>query len=418
MRDVYIIGIYGTPVRKYMDIGFKELTRRAFMGAIEDAGMENGEDIQLCYFSNTGAFTFNQYYLQGQAFTIPLKNEGLLQARVPIFNVEGGCASGSIAVHNAWKDILSGQSEVTMAIGIEKMYHPDGIGVTLDAVAKAEDNEGSAEWRDLLQKAARAADSDIRFGPDRSIAMDFYALLAKEHMKKYGTTQTHIAHAASKNHKNSLNNPRAQYHFDMTVEDVLKDRMVSWPLTRAMCAPIGDAAAAAILCSGDYLRSIPSGVRERAVKIRASAFAGGVFHRQSLDDRASAAAAARAYQMAGIKPSDIDVVELHDATSIAEILIVEDLQLCRPGQGGPFTASGATRIDGDVAVNTSGGLVSRGHPVGATGIMMLNELSLQLRGEAGANQVKDVELALQENGGGFVGMDVAVCSVMILERAV
>lgn len=417
MGDVYIIGIYATPVGKYLDVGFKELTRRAYMGALKDAGMENGNDIQFCYYSNTGGFLFDQYFLQGQVFTIPLKNEGLLPARVPVVNVEGGCASASVAVHNAWKDILSGQSNVVIAIGIEKLNHPDGLAVTLNGIAKTEDCEGREEWRSLLKNAAEAADTEIKFGPDRSIAMDFYALLAKEHMKKYGTTQEHIAHAASKNHKNSLGNPRAQYHFDLSVEDVMKDRVISWPLTRSMCSPIGDAAAAVILCSEDYFKSLPQHVRDRAVKIRASVFAGGVFLRQSQEDRASAAAAARAYKMAGVRPCDIDVIELHDATSIAEILIIEDLQLCRPGQGGGFTASGATKINGEVAVNASGGLVSRGHPVGATGIIMLNELALQLRGEAGANQVKDVELALQENGGGFVGMDVAVCSVMVLERA-
>jgi acetyl-CoA acetyltransferase len=255
------------------------------------------------------------------------------------------------------------------------------------------------------------------FSPERSIAMDFYALLAREHMNKYGTTQRHIASAASKNHRNGVTNPRSQYHFDMSVEDVLADREVSFPLTRSMCAPIGDGAAAAVLCSEKYLRSLPIAVQDRAIRIRASVFTGGSFRRLHQDDRASASAATEAYAMANIGPGDVDVVELHDATSMAELLIVEDLQLCKPGQSGPYTASGATEINGEVAVNPSGGLVARGHPIGATGIMMLNELAMQLRGEAGPNQVKNAGLAVQENGGGLIGLDVAVCSVMVLERA-
>ena len=418
MKNVYIVGIYATPAGKYMDISYKELTKRAYMGALKDAGMENGNDIQVCYYANTMSFLFGQYILQGQSFMIPLKNEGVLPPRVPIFNVEGGCATGSIALHNAWKDILSGQSEVTIAMGVEKMNHPKGkehMASIPEAGKAGTDVEGWTEWKELLVNTAKDVGYDFPFGPGRNIAMDFYALLGRAHMKKYGTTQAHFAHAASKNHKNSLGNPRSQYHFDMSVEDVINDREICWPLTRSMCAPVGDAGAAAILCSEDYFKSLPKSVRARAVKIRASAMSGGFGH--NWEDRNSAVAASRAYKMAGVKPSDIDVVELHDATSVAEILVVEDLQLCKPGQGGPYTASGATNINGDVAVNTSGGLVSRGHPIGATGIMMLNELAIQLRGEAGQNQVKDVELALAENGGGLVELDVAVCSVIILERA-
>jgi acetyl-CoA acetyltransferase len=418
MREAYIVGIFSTPASNYIDVGFKELTRRAYLGALQDAGFENGDDIEFCYFSNYMSFIWGQPVLQGNNFTIPLKNEGVMSARMPIFNVEGGCSSGSIAVHGAWKDVLSGKSEVAMAIGVEKMNHPGGSAFTLDNMAKDEDTEGRAQWIQLLREAANKIDAEITFGPDRSIAMDFYALLAKEHMKKYGTTQRDIACAAAKNHQNSITNPRSQYHFNMSVDDVLNDRIVSWPLTRAMCAPIGDAAAAAIICSGDYLKRMPIPAQERAVKIRASVFSGGVFYRQHQDDRASATAANLAYLMAGVNPKDIDVVELHDATSMAEILLLEDLQLCRPGDGGRFTSSGATKIDGEVAVNASGGLIARGHPIGASGIMMLNELALQLRGEGGINQVKGARLALQENGGGIIGMDAAVCGVTILESNV
>ena len=416
MKDVYIIGIYATPVKKYTDLGFRDLVRTAYVGALNDAEMDNGDAIDFCYFSNYMADFHGQNMCRGNNFCIPLINDGLMKRRMPIFNHENGCASASAAVHCGWKDILSGQSDVVVAIGVEKMYHPDKTNAdTLAHMAKAEPCEGNEDWRSLLHEAAVAIGEDLRFGPDRSIAMDFYALLAKEHMRKYDTTQAHIAHAAAKNHRNSLSNPRAQYHFNMSVDDVLNDREVSYPLTRSMCAPIGDAAAAVILCSKGYLDRLPQSVRERAIKIRASAIAGGVFLRRHQDDRSQKVAAHRAYAMAGLGPRDIDVVELHDATSFAEIHLVEDLQFCPEGQGGPYTASGATGIDGEVAVNPSGGLVARGHPVGATGIIMLNELAIQLRGEAGANQVKNARVGLQENGGGIIGMDNAICSVMILE---
>jgi len=418
MKDVYIIGIYSTPIGKYTDRGYRDLVRAAYVGALNDAGMENGDAIDVCYFSNYMADFHGQNMCRGNNFCIPLLSEGLMRRHMPIFNVENGCASGSVAVHQGWKDILSGQSEVAIAIGAEKMNHPDKTNQdTLAHMAKAEPREGYEDWLSLLSSAAQRIGETFEFGAGRSVAMDFYALLAKEHMQQYGTTQEHIAHAAAKNHRNSLHNPRSQYHFDMSVADVMADREVSYPLTRSMCAPIGDAAAATILCSAEYLEKLPLSVQERAIKIRASAMAGGVFLRQNSGDRVPKAVAKKAYAMSGLTAKDVDVVELHDATSFAEIHLIEDLQLCPEGRGGFYTAEGATGIEGEVAVNPSGGLVARGHPIGATGITMLNELAIQLRGEAGVNQVKDARIALQENGGGIIGLDVAVCSVMLLEAS-
>lgn len=195
---------------------------------------------------------------------------------------------------------------------------------------------------------------------------------------------------------------------------MLSDRMVCEPLTRAMCAPMGDAAAAALLCSSDFLRGAPD-VRSRAIRVRGHAIAGGSFDASWEDERAPVRAAQHAYQMAGLTPSEVDFVELHDATSFAEIHLIEDLGLCPRGQGGPFTASGATQRDGKIPVNPSGGLVSRGHPIGATGLMMLNELCIQLRGEADAIQLPRARVGLAENGGGIIGMDLAACAVTILD---
>lgn len=417
MKDVYIIGVFATPVGKYLDRSFGDLVRWAYEGALSDAGMESGDEIEACYFSSYMADFHGQNMCRGNNFCLPLMVDGRMARNMPIFNVEVGCASGSVAVHSAWTEILSGQAEVAIAIGVEKMYHPSKS--TQDALihlGKAEPVEGYDAWVSSLKRAAGEMGEEFAFGAGRSIAMDFYALMAKEHMRAYGTTQRHIAFAASKNHGNSVHNPRAQYRFDMTVDDVLNDRAVAFPLTRSMCAPVGDAAAAAVLCSGRHLEKLAPGVRERALKIRAAAMAGGVAQRRHIGDRCTRVAAQKAYSMAGLRPSEIDVVELHDATSFAEIHLVEDLQLCAEGQGGFFTESGETRIGGTIPVNPSGGLVARGHPIGATGITMINELAIQLRGEAGANQVKDARIGLQENGGGLLSLDVALCSVMILER--
>jgi len=251
--------------------------------------------------------------------------------------------------------------------------------------------------------------------PDGSIAMDTYAIQALYHMKRYGTTVEQIAAGAAKNHCNGALNPNAQYRFAMTTQQVLDDRLVSDPFTRSMCAPIGDGAAAALLCSESYLRKQSPEVQKRAVLIRGFGLAGGKY--RNLDEPGlTRHAADRAYAMAGIRPQQIDVAEVHDATSFCEIYQSEMLRFCEPGEGGPFVASGATSLTGNLPINTSGGLVSKGHPIGATGLSMCYELVTQLRGEAGARQVKDAIFALEENGGGVIGMEEAVAAVIIYER--
>ncbi len=248
-----------------------------------------------------------------------------------------------------------------------------------------------------------------------TLFMDTYAMQAAYHMKRHGTTQRQIAVCAAKNHSVAANNEKAQYRFEMTPDEVLEDRDVSWPLTRAMCAPIGDGAAAALICSSDYLATLPVNVRERAVKLRASVLTNGHL-KAPQDPSLSQAAAKKAYAATGLTPSDIHVAEVHDATSFCEIYQSEMLGFCEPGQGGKLAESGATALGGRIPINTSGGLVSKGHPVGATGLSMIYELVTQLRGEAGQRQVKDARIALQENGGGLIGFEEAVCSVAILER--
>ena len=415
MRDAYIIGTYSTRFQKWPDKSFKDLTREAYLGALGDAQLPDGNDIEFAWFGNCGMWLQGQGSIRGQVCFTPLVREKLFPERVPIINVEGACATAAIALHGAWKDILAGRTEVSLAIGVEKVYTTDA-----DTLAKgfnaAIDTFDPAEWRDYYRAAGAECGKPFEPGSDRTIFMDTYAMQACYHMQRHGTTQRQIAVGAAKNHRNGALNPNAQYQFDMTVEQVLEDRPISYPLTRSMCAPIGDGAAAAVVCSGDYLKTLPGAVRDRAVKIKASALAGGKY-KSLAEPGLTMTAANKAYGQAGIKPTDIDVAELHDATSFCEIYQAEMMGFCEIGQGGPFIESGATMVDGEIPINTSGGLVSKGHPVGATGLSMVYELATQLRGEAGPRQVPGARLALAENGGGVIGFEEAVCNITILERA-
>jgi len=321
-----------------------------------------------------------------------------------------------MAFHGAWKDILSGQSSLSLAIGVEKTWFPEDPARTKQIFDGGIDRLDPHEWLEYYKTAGEGAGKP--FDPEASrgtIFMDTYAMQAAYHMKVWGTTREQIAMAASKNHAMGALNPKAQYRFELTPDQVLSDREVSWPLTRAMCAPIGDGAAAALLCSAEFLRKQPPAVRERAIRVRASVLTGGKY--RDLDEPGlSAIAAARAYQQAGISPSAVDIAEVHDATSFCEIFQAEMLGFCERGKGGPFVASGATSLGGSIPINLSGGLVSKGHPIGATGLSMIYELVAQLRGEAGARQCPGAEIGLAENGGGVMGFDEAACSVIVLQR--
>ena len=416
MTDAWIVGASSTRFERAPDKSTRDLAREAYCAALADAGLETGDAIEMGWFSNCGMWVDGQASIRGQVLFTPLVREGLFPERVPMINVEGGCASAQMALHGAWKDILSGQSEVSLAIGVEKLFNPQAPEDTMAVYEAGIDQLTPEEWRRYYAEAGEQAGKPFEDGPDRTVFMDTYAMQACWHMKVHGTTQRQIAASASKNHRNGALNEKAQYSFDLSVDDVLNDRPVSWPLTRAMCSPVGDGAAAVLVCSADFLRGQPRDVQDRAIRIRASVLAGGKYRR--LDEPGlSRTAAQRAYAMAGVGPQDIDVAEVHDATSFCEIYQAEMMGFAEIGKGGELVESGATAIDGRIPVNTSGGLVSKGHPVGATGLSMIYELARQLRGEAGARQVEGAGLALSENGGGVIGFDEAACAVTILERA-
>ncbi len=415
MDEVYLIGVSCTSFGKQPEASFKDLSRQAYLEVLADAGLDSGEQIEQAWFGNCGMGTFGQRNIRGQVCFTPLVQERLFPERVPMINVEGGCATASMALHGAVKDILSGQSELSLAIGVEKTFYPGDAAKTQEIFEGGIDQLDPQEWMDYYRRAGEVSGKPFVPGSG-TVFMDTYAMQAAHHMKTWGTTREQIAFASSKNHAMGALNPKAQYRFTLTPEQVLADREISWPLTRAMCAPIGDGAAAALVCSGRFLKTQPKAVQERAVRVLASVLTGGKY-RELSEPGLSQEAARRAYARAGITPAQIDLAEVHDATSFCEIYQVEMLGLCERGQGGAFVASGATALGGQVPVNLSGGLVSKGHPVGATGLSMIYELSEQLRGNCGPRQAQGADIAVAENGGGVIGFDEAACSMTVLQRS-
>jgi acetyl-CoA acetyltransferase len=252
-------------------------------------------------------------------------------------------------------------------------------------------------------------------GGDHSPFMDIYGYNARLHMKKYGSTIEQLAAIASKNHFNSTLNPNAQYRFEVPVDKVLSDRIISWPLTRSMCAPIGDGSASAILCSGDTVKRL--GLGKQAVRIRASVLGSCSPDRPyglenpEIGERLSKLA----YEKSGLGPKDVNAAEVHDATAYGELRQAENLGFCAYGEGGILAEKGETKLTGKIPINPSGGLLSRGHPVGASGLAQIHELVTQLRGRADKRQIENCRIALAENGGGALGSEEAAMCIHILE---
>jgi acetyl-CoA acetyltransferase len=231
-------------------------------------------------------------------------------------------------------------------------------------------------------------------------------------MDTFGTTQRQMAAVASKNHFHSSLNPLSQFRNDMSVDEVMNSRLISWPLTLPMCAPISDGAAAAVVCSKDALSRFDI---SRAVRVHACELGTGRDRDPAaFDQHVSRLTSLRAYEKAGVGPEDMSVAEVHDASAFAEIQHTENLGFCAYGEGGPLVESGATRLGGHIPVNPSGGLESKGHPIGASGLGQIYELGVQVRGEAGGRQVEGVQFAIAENGGGFHGVEEAAVCITIL----
>ncbi len=416
MRDVFVIGSACTVFGKLAHRSYKDLTREIVESVCKDAGFDDGGPVESVWFGNCGMGALEQRNIRGQVCFTPLVRDGWFPERVPIVNVEGGCATGSLALYGAAKDIASGDVEVSLAVGVEKTFFEDRSR-TQEIFDGAIDRFDPQEWEEYYTAIGERAEKP--FMPKdggATVFMSTYAMQAAYHMKRHGTTQRQIAAGASKNHQMGSLNPGAQYRFEVSIDDVMNDRVVSWPLTRSMCAPIGDGAAGAIVCSADFLATCPPEIRERAVRVLTVQLSGGKY-RDPDEPSLSRVAAQKAYRRAGLTPDDIDIAEVHDATSFCEIYQSEMMGFCPEGQGGAYVESGATTLGGKHPINLSGGLVSKGHPIGATGLSMIHELTTQLRGEAGLRQALGARVALAENGGGVVGFDEAVCAVTLLQAS-
>ena len=412
MREAFIVGIGMTKFGVHADKTTADLGREATQLALDEAGIE-AKDLDVAFYANTvqGAIE-GQYGMKGQHALRSIGVQGM-----PLFNVENACAGSSSALNLAFAQVAGGFADIALAVGSEKLHTPDREK-RLAAFGQPED---VAQVSAFVEKYSELV-SDIQPPPDvvidpklRSIFMDAYSVLARLHMKKFGTTWEQIAAISAKNHHHSTMNPLAQYQKDMSVEEILKARVISWPLTLPMCAPVSDGGAAAIVVSKDVLKRFDE---KKAIRILASAVKGGADRPvDDLEHSCCRRAANAAFDQAGIARSDISVAEVHDASSYAEIAQVEMVGLCDFGEGGPLAEQGAFSLGGRIPTNVSGGLESKGHPVAATGIGQIYELVQHLRGDAGARQVDGAKYAVASTSGGFMGVEDGATAVTILGKA-
>jgi acetyl-CoA acetyltransferase len=384
--NVVVAGVGMHPFGRFPDASLKDLARVAIVRALVDAGI-GVKDVEAVYSANAmGGLLQGQEQIRGQSV---LREVGI--ERVPIVNVENACASGSTALRQAILAIRAGSADVALAVGFEKMFVGD-LDRSLNALESA-------------------ADLDVV----RGLGLQFtaiYALRLQRKLEAGQLTVDDLVGVTIKNHDHGVLNPLAQHQKAVTAEHILESRPIAEPLTLLMCSSICDGAAAVVVAREG---AIENG-RHPQVTIRGSAAASG-FATESDDEPSIATLCARAaYEEAAVGPDDVDVAEVHDAMAPGELLYYEQLGLCGPGEAGVLLASGATGLTGRVPVNPSGGLSSRGHPIGATGLAQISELAWQLRGEAGPRQGGRPRIALAQNSGGWIEGESAACNVHILER--
>jgi len=382
-REVVILGVGSTKGGEHWEKSLRQLFVEAALSAIDDAGVDK---IDSMYIGCMSGGLFN-----GQEHIASLMADYLGQKYIPATRVETACASGGAALRLGYMEVMAGMNDIVLVGGVEKMTDVSTDGATY-ALSTAADQEYESFY-------------GVTFP-------GLYAMIARAHMHQYGTTAEQMAAVAVKNHLHASMNPLAQYPQKITVEQVLNSVMVADPLHILDCSPITDGASAAIICTREMAKKI---AKKPLVKITGSGHATDTIALHSRKDltefRAVTEAANRAYKMAGKNPGDIDLAEVHDCFTIAEICVLEAIGLAEKGQGGKAAESGFTALDGRVPVNTSGGLKAKGHPVGATGVAQAVEIVHQLRGEAGDRQVKNAKVGLTQNMGGTGGS----CVVHIME---
>ncbi|MDO8727778.1 MAG: thiolase domain-containing protein [Candidatus Methanoperedens sp.] len=378
MRDVAIIGVGCTEFGELWDRSFRDIFVEAGVSALEDANVQGGK-IDALYVGNMSGGRFIE---QEHIGSLIADYSGLAGFHIPSTRVEAACASGGLALRQGIIAVASGYHDIVIAGGAEKMTDVD-VETTTDALAAAADRE----WEGVMGATFPG----------------LYAMIARLHMHKYGTTSEQLASVAVKNHHNGTMNPKAQFQNEISIDAVLNSVMVADPLHVFDCSPISDGAAAVVLAPAEIAKKFT----DTPIYVKASAQASGTL---SLHDRpdittidATVAAAKRAYKMANLTSKDIDFAEVHDCFTIAEICAIEDLGFVKKGEGGKASIEGMTAIGGKIPINTSGGLKACGHPVGATGVKQAVEVVLQLRGEAGKRQIDGAEIGLTHNVGGSGG---------------
>jgi acetyl-CoA C-acetyltransferase len=381
MRDVAVIGVGMTQFGELWGKSIKDIFVEAALKAIENANVDHIDSMYVGSMSS-GLFV-------GQEHLGAVMADYLGVSPIPSTRVESACASGGIAFRQAYLEVASGASDIVLAGGVEKMT--DGADVT-EALATAADQE-----YEVYQGVTFPG---------------LYAMIANAHMHQYKTTREQIAAVAVKNHKNGVNNPNAQFRSEISIEKVLSSTLVADPLRLLDCSPVSDGGAAVILCPMDVAKKFT----KNPVRIKASAQASdtiALHSRKSFTTLNSVASAAqKAYKLAGITPKDVNFAEVHDCFTIAEIVVSEDLGFFEKGCGGSAVQEGLTSLEnGKIPINTSGGLKSKGHPVGATGVAQVIECYEQLTGQAGKRQVKNAKIGLTQNMGGSG----ASCVINILE---
>ena len=377
------VGAFGL----WPDSSLQTLAQPVVEAALRDAGVQAAQ-LEAAYVGNAlGGLMQGQETMLGQML---LPASGIQS--IPVHNVKNACSSGADAMALAWSAVAYGQYDCVLVLGVEKMTHPDRTRA-MAALASASDRQPA--------------------DPGRSVFMDLNAERAKNYMRRYGATPRHFALCAAKNRFHASLNHKAAVRTLMDADAVLQDRMVLDPLTRAMCGGIADGAAAVVLVSSAFARR--HGLH--GPKVRASCVVSGQPQRSADAPSASARCGVLAFTAAGLDPRDVSLAEVHDPTAPQEFIDIEDLGLCAPGQAFVLTESGQTQLGGHMPVNVSGGLTCRGHPVGATGVAQIVELSRQLSDRAGPAQVAGARWGLAQMAGGLLGSDSAVACVHLLERA-
>lgn len=381
MSDVYIVGIDMIRFGRYPDRTVPSLAAEAALLALDDCGLTI-KDMQALYSGNLGQAAG----MVGQRMLAEIGQTG-----IPVTNVANACATGATAFRDAWMSIKAGVYDIVLAVGVEQM----GKG--------------------LLGGGAGGPSPEGLIGSGTMPAM--FSHIGMEHARKYGTTFDQFARVSVKNHWHSTMNPKSMYRKETPLQEVMAAEMIAWPNTKLMCSVNVDGSAAAVLVSERKMKQL--GLQSRAVKVRASEMSSNPFAERQMAmpdfSGATRVAARNAYEQAGIGPDDVNLIELHDCFATAEIVHYENLGICADGDAGKLINDGTTQLGGRVPVNVSGGLLSKGHPLGATGIANLYEVSTHLRGEAGDRQVEGARIGLTHVVGGGPGMGTA-CAVHVLEK--